>query len=485
MAVVCALAAPVAAEGLDAERFVPSVGAEGGFVNEHPAVPFHLGWSFGFFLNFADDQVVERTAAGDEVGKPVDTGLTADAVASLGLFGMFEVGIGLPLHIIWDGDPYRSYNATWGLGDLRLVPKWAAIRTGSVENHFLLGLAMPISLPTGNGSAFRGADGVTLLPELLLALHLGRIGLGLDLGYHWRSQHPMEAWADSIAIGPWLSLGLTEKLNLRVEMFAEKHVNTRVPGADFPMEVLGGLEFAVTPGLRLYGGASFGLTDGIGDPDFRIIAGLRYRDTPTGKKDSKGDRDDSGHPEDQGFRDSDDDGVQDKDDKAPYDPEDDDDFEDDDGAPEYDNDHDGIPDDDDECPELEGDKEHDGCPAKTYVKIENGKIIIFGKVQFRTGSAEIDKRSEPLLDQIGEALTANPQVKNVEIQGHTDNIGGRDINKRLSEERAASVKSALEKRGVDGGRLDTHGYGETRPLAPNKTKAGRAKNRRVEFVIRR
>ena len=57
------------------------------------------------------------------------------------------------------------------------------------------------------------------------------------------------------------------------------------------------------------------------------------------------------------------------------------------------------------------------------------------------------------------------------------------MNQRLSEERAASVKEALEKRGVDGDRLSTRGYGESKPIAPNKSAAGRAKNRRVEFII--
>ena len=119
------------------------------------------------------------------------------------------------------------------------------------------------------------------------------------------------------------------------------------------------------------------------------------------------------------------------------------------------------------------------------MQIEGGKIVIFGKVQFRTGSDEIDRRSEPLLDQIGEALNAHPEVRNVEIQGHTDNVGGPSINNKLSQDRAAAVKVALEKRGVDGDRLSTRGYGESSPIAPNTTKAGRAKNRRVEFVIRR
>ena len=101
------------------------------------------------------------------------------------------------------------------------------------------------------------------------------------------------------------------------------------------------------------------------------------------------------------------------------------------------------------------------------MKIENGKIFIFGKVQFRTGSAEIDQNSEPLLDQIAQGLNANPQVKHVQIEGYTDNVGDPRVNQRLSEERAASVKDALERRHVDGDRLVTRGFGETHPIAPN------------------
>src|SRR3954469_7977238 len=83
-----ALAGGVArADGLDGERFTPATGAEGGFVNEHPAVPFHLGWGLGLFLNLARDQVVQVDANDNVIGRPVHTGLTADLVASLGLFG--------------------------------------------------------------------------------------------------------------------------------------------------------------------------------------------------------------------------------------------------------------------------------------------------------------------------------------------------------------------------------------------------------------
>jgi outer membrane protein OmpA-like peptidoglycan-associated protein len=274
-------------------------------------------------------------------------------------------------------------------------------------------------------------------------------------------------WGDEIVASPWLSFGITDALTVRAELPLEKEVSTNVSGADFAMEAIGGLDYAAGNWDFLLG-ASRGVAHGIGDPDFRIIGGVRYRHE-AGRR--------------EGFADSDHDGVVDKDDRAPDEPEDQDGFQDDDGKPEPDNDEDGIPDEQDECPELAGDRAHDGCPARTYVKIEEGRVYIFGKVQFRTGSADIDKRSEPLLDQIGQALNANPDVKHVVIEGHTDNVGGAQLNLRLSQERADKVKQALIDRGVDGDRLTAKGFGENGPLAPNSSAAGRAKNRRVDFVI--
>jgi OOP family OmpA-OmpF porin len=470
---VSALATRTArADGLDGERFVPAVGAEGTFVVEHPSVPSPFGWSLGLFLNYADDQVVVRDANNNVAATPLHTGLTTDLVGSIGLFGWSELGIHLPLHLIYDGDTYTAgtarLDANGGVGDLRLVPKFALLRSGNLENHVLLGLAFPISFPTGDDEAVRGAGGFTVNPELLFAFHSGRFGMGADVGYRWRSQHPDGLpWGDEITMAPWISYGLTDALTIRGELPAAKEVGASVTGADFPVEVLGGIDYAIG-NWDLYAGASRGLTDGIGDPAFRIIGGVRYRHNA---------------PRRQGFEDSDGDGVPDKDDHCRNEAEDTDGFQDGDGCPELDNDEDGIPDTQDECPELSGDRAHDGCPAKTYVKIEDGKIYIFGKVQFRSGSTEVDKRSGPLLDQIGQALVANPQVGHIRIEGYTDNVGDPRMNLKLSEERAVSVREALIKRGVDGDRLGTRGFGEAHPVAPNTAPAGRAKNRRVEFII--
>jgi outer membrane protein OmpA-like peptidoglycan-associated protein len=473
MVVVCVLgAARVGAQGLDGERFVPATGVEGGFVLEHPAVPFHLGWNVALFANVADDPVVNQGPNNTVLGRPVDTAGTLDLLGSIGLFGRVELGVHLPIHLLYNGDPYMTgattLSASGGVGDLRFVPKVALVRKGSLDRHVLLSFALPVSLPTGNSLAIRGAGGVTLLPELLFAVHFGRLGILLDGGYRYRSKHPaMLPWGDEITFGGGLVYVMTEHLAGRVELIGAKEIGASVPTASLPLEVIGGLTYA-RGSWEVYGGGGLGLTDGIGAPDFRIIAGVRFRKHVEAR---------------QGFGDSDGDGVMDKDDKCPNEPEDTDGFEDEDGCPDLDNDHDGIPDAEDECPELAGDLAHHGCPAKTYVKIDNGRIIVFGKVQFRTGSAEIDPKSAPLLDQIAEALNANPHIKHIEVQGHTDNVGGARMNQQLSEERARAVKSALEKRKVDGDRLHTRGYGESSPIAPNKSPGGRAKNRRVEFIL--
>ena len=187
-----ACAAIAHADGLDGERFNPATSAEGGFVLEQPSVPFHLGWGLGLFLNVADDAVVER--GGDMVvTRPLDTAGSADLLGSLGLFNRLELGLHLPVHFIYDGDSVMSggttLTASSGVGDLRLVPKVALLRTGDVESHYVLSLALPTSLPTGNEEALRGAGGLSLEPRLLFGAYFGRLGLVFNLGYKWRSEH--------------------------------------------------------------------------------------------------------------------------------------------------------------------------------------------------------------------------------------------------------------------------------------------------------
>jgi outer membrane protein OmpA-like peptidoglycan-associated protein len=254
-----------------------------------------------------------------------------------------------------------------------------------------------------------------------------------------------------------------------------------------------------------------------GDPD--------YKGCPPGDRDGDGLKDDVDECPDEmedrdGFEDengcpdpdNDGDGVLDVDDKCPLEkgP---DELQ---GCPRPDRDKDGVPDDEDACPDLPGSVElqgcldqdsdgipdpqdqcpkepetingvddEDGCPdkGKIRVKITKSKVEILEKVFFDTGKAVIKDRSHKLLNQVALTLKANPAIERVRIEGHTDNQGGTDFNQDLSERRAQAVMRYLIKRGVAGSRLESKGYGETKPVASNGSASGREKNRRVEFRI--
>ncbi|MSP61177.1 MAG: hypothetical protein EXR72_12695 [Myxococcales bacterium] len=204
---------------------------------------------------------------------------------------------------------------------------------------------------------------------------------------------------------------------------------------------------------------------------------------PNAPEDKDGFQDDDGCPE----LDNDGDGIPDSADTCPGEPEDKDGFQDEDGCPDLDNDGDGIGDDKDRCPNepetRNGVDDEDGCPdTGGQVAIGQGKVEIPEQVQFETGRATILARSFSLLERIAEKLRT-ADVKKVRIEGHTDDSGGVKKNQDLSQARADSVLEFLVKKGVEATRLQAAGYGSSRPIASNKSADGRAKNRRVEFII--
>jgi outer membrane protein OmpA-like peptidoglycan-associated protein len=112
---------------------------------------------------------------------------------------------------------------------------------------------------------------------------------------------------------------------------------------------------------------------------------------------------------------------------------------------------------------------------------KTGHADVYG-IYFGYNSDIIRPESEPVLREIAALLAKHPDWK-LNVDGHTDSIGGAAFNRTLSTRRAAAVKNALVGRyGMAAARLDTAGYGLTRPKAPNDTLAGRALNRRVELT---
>ena len=145
----------------------------------------------------------------------------------------------------------------------------------------------------------------------------------------------------------------------------------------------------------------------------------------------------------------------------------------------------------DTCPDkLEtknGYQDGDGCPDEIPAPLAKFTGVIKG-INFKTGSAEILKNSNKLLDKAVKVLNDYPDIK-LEIQGHTDDVGDDAANMDLSQKRAESVKAYFESKGVAADRVVAKGYGETAPssaidgLKGGKLKAARAKNRRVEFKL--
>jgi outer membrane protein OmpA-like peptidoglycan-associated protein len=244
--------------------------------------------------------------------------------------------------------------------------------------------------------------------------------------------------------------------------------------------------------------------DGILDPDDKC---------PKVPEDADGFEDGDGCPDE----DNDEDGLADNVDKCPNEPEDTDGFEDDDGCPDPDNDGDGLADsvdncpdqaedadgfeDDDGCPDCDNDgdgvpecpqvvdlcpnkpaKTKDGCPDYKLVKVTDKKIELKQTVYFDTARTTIKRRSFALLNEVARVLTDNPKIE-VRIEGHTDSRGSDSYNLKLSDGRAASVRSYLIDRGISADRMESKGYGERVPIADNRTRVGRGQNRRVEFVI--
>jgi outer membrane protein OmpA-like peptidoglycan-associated protein len=122
------------------------------------------------------------------------------------------------------------------------------------------------------------------------------------------------------------------------------------------------------------------------------------------------------------------------------------------------------------------------APKKMLVVFKGDKIEILQQVHFATGKSTILADSFSLLQQVVDVIIRN-NVKKVLIEGHTDNRGAKPANQTLSEQRARAVADYLISQGVDPKRLDSAGYGDSKPIAPNLTARGRELNRRVEFIV--
>ncbi|HEY3352099.1 MAG TPA: OmpA family protein [Polyangia bacterium] len=364
--------------------------------------------------------------------------------------------------------------------------------------------------PGGKGEGQVGLRlGMHLLPQLALEgelayvplLHRGDrntlLAYDLNLLFHFMKGN----WSPTAAIGfgaystvkgnlgkdtdPRLHVGLgvrglvTSWMALRIDVrdvISDGFDN----GGSNNIEVLGGIDFFVWGGKPAVKPAD---RDGDGIPDVDDAcpdeAGpAATKGCPDRDGDGIPDKDDAcpdqaGPAELKGCPDRDKDGIPDKDDRCP----------DQAGPAELqgcpDRDGDGVPDIDDKCPDQPGLKQYQGCLPEKAKKF-TGSIK---GINFATGSAKILPNSFKVLDGAVAVLKEFPTMR-IRIEGHTDNVGKPDKNQALSENRANAVRDYFVKKGIDASRLEAKGYGEAKPVQDNKTAAGRAANRRIEFHVR-
>ena len=215
------------------------------------------------------------------------------------------------------------------------------------------------------------------------------------------------------------------------------------------------------------------------------VAGLKeFNGCPDADADGIADKDDmcpnaKGTKANNGCPDTDGDGIVDKDDKCastagPRA---------NGGCPWPDTDGDGVLDKDDNCKSEVGPASNGGCPEPVITKVAEKKIGEFAKtILFNSGRASFKSGISDKLDGIVTIMIEFSKATFV-IEGHTDSTGSETLNEKLSAKRAAAVKDYLVQNGIDASRLDSNGFGESNPIDSNKTRAGRANNRRVEIKV--
>jgi OOP family OmpA-OmpF porin len=114
--------------------------------------------------------------------------------------------------------------------------------------------------------------------------------------------------------------------------------------------------------------------------------------------------------------------------------------------------------------------------------LEGNRIKLPGPIVFKTGTADLDPVSDEVLEIVFDYMFEKPEITLLRVEGHTDNVGGKDPNQKLSESRAMSAARWLVAKGIDCHRIIPVGFGETKPTATNNTDEGRSQNRRVDFV---
>ena len=393
---------------------------------------------------------------GRHIDPSVHDMVTATLVGAMGLDvgGVpLELGATLPLGVA-SGD-----TSTQGVGDLGLDVKARIAHVGPLGFGAIAG----VYLPTAN-AAFLGEAGVTPQLTAVADAKAGPFRFAVNGGVRVRSTTLMDmgvTQSTEFPIGVAAAWALSpEKVELVGEVFGA--IGSAQQRGYQPLEALGGLKVYLAKNSYLSLGAGRGLLpDRSGNPDLRAVISIVFEPKPAqvvaAHVEEVAELTPPAKPADE-WQDRDNDGIPDKDDKCPDDPENYNGYEDDDG-----------------CPDEE--------PKNLVVDVGSQLVTLEG-IEFEFDRAIIRPESFKVLDAVAKALVDNGGIQLVEVQGHTDEQGPDEYNRDLSQRRAAAVVDYLIGKGIAASRLTPHGYGKSQPIDPAHTQAAYKKNRRVVFQIK-
>jgi large repetitive protein len=375
-----------------AERFQLSSTSEGILNVESASMGARWSWDLHLWMGDANDPLnlamVDENGDEMRLGSLVQNRFGGEIGGSVVVLPFLQVSMDLPLILAQDRDESIGGVSAMldsisgvGVGDLRVAPKLRIL----ARQRYGVDLAVrgQVSFPTGDSTDYRGDDGVTFLPSLLLSGKRGPLRWGVDVGYLVRKPTKVSALEvdDEVRAHAGVAYRVIRPLELGVTAAMATAANDLFgDSARNYSEVTGGPSFELARQWVLFAAAGAGLQNGYGTPDWRALAGVRVGrlegdDDPDGDKISgKADRCPREAEDFDGFEDrdgcpdgdNDRDGVADGQDRCANEAEDLDGFQDDDGCPDGDNDGDGLADGDDKCalePETKnGFQDDDGCP---------------------------------------------------------------------------------------------------------------------------
>jgi outer membrane protein OmpA-like peptidoglycan-associated protein len=432
VAILLAVPAAARAQDLDTQLFRPPATSGGVASVDGVTVPPHLAVAAATYFAYTRQPLVARQEGSEQA--IVDGQLDAQLAVSVGLASRVELGVIAPF--VLSQTPMSGPAA----GDLRVEGKLRVL----ARDRFALALAAGVGLPTGTRDGYYADAAVTFRPRAVAGGRLGRVDLLAQLG----AVLGRSRIARDLDIGAQLAYGAAARARLGGGVAVFAALNGLVtPGGgagSAPAELLAGPELRLRRiPLELSLAAGRGLNDGYGTPSLRVLLSARWVPVappapPIVVAAAPVVLERAVEP-------------------LPVDP-----------------------------PPREPPPEPPPPPPADdgLTEVTDEAIVLKRQVFFATGKAIIQPRSFPLLASVARQLQAHPEIALVRIEGHTDDRGRRARNLALSQARAEAVRAHLvEIHGIDASRLIAQGFGPDRPVASNRTTAGRARNRRSELVI--